>query len=141
MTQPGIAFRRFHAVVDTVMAPMVRHLAQVLWEEGIPASAIIEWDEDPPYIALRLDQTPLGVFVWPSSDPDSIHWANHLADGYDRIHTIEYQALTAARLASLFERTLEDILGSPNTTGSSTHHNTSNDAGTDASAGHQFSRM
>jgi len=141
VTQPGTAIQCVYAVVDTVMALMIRHLAQRLWEEGIPVSVISEWGEDPPYSARRLDQTPLGVFVWPSAGPDSFFWAHPLADGPDRTHTFKYQVLTAARRASRFERTLEGIIGSPNTTGPSSHHSASNDVGTDVSAGHQSARL
>jgi hypothetical protein len=106
---PALAKPRFHVMAETILEPMLRHAAHVLWLEGVPASAIIELDADPPHVAIGMDDHAMGVYFWPSSDPDSVQRAAQSSGEYGQIHTVAYHALPPSRLASLLERTIEDL--------------------------------
>lgn len=110
VTAPALAKPRFQVMVEMMLGPMLRHAAHVLWLEGVPASAIIELDVDPPHVAISLDDYAIGVYFWPSSDPDSVQWAVQSSGEYGQIYTVAYHALPPSRLASLLERTMEDLL-------------------------------
>lgn len=109
VTAPALAKPRFRAVAETVLGPMLRHMANVLWLEGVPASPTIELDVDLPHVAISLDGYAMGIYFWPSPDPDSIQWAVQSAGEYGQIHTVAYYALPPSRLASLVERTMEEL--------------------------------
>jgi hypothetical protein len=106
---PALAKPRFYVMAETILGPMLRHAAHILWLEGVPASAIIELDSDPPHVAIRMDDRAMGVYFWPSSDSDSVQWAVQSSGEYGQIHTVAYHALPPSRLASLLERTIEEL--------------------------------
>lgn len=108
-TSSALAKPRFHVMAEAILGPMLRHAVHVLWLEGVPASAIIELDADPPHVAIRMDDYAMGVYFWPSSDPDSVQWAVQSSGEYGQIHTVAYHALPPSRLASLLERTIEEL--------------------------------
>jgi hypothetical protein len=109
VTAPANAKTRFRVVAETVLGPMLRHVAHVLWLEGVPASPIIELDVDLPHVAISLDEYAMGIYFWPSPNPDSIQWAVQSAGKYGQIHTVAYHALPPSRLVSLVERTMEEL--------------------------------
>lgn len=106
---PTLAKPRFHVMTETIFGPMIRHAAHVLWLEGVPATATVELDADPPYVAIRMDDHAMAVYFWPSSDPDSVQWAVQSSGEYGQIHTVAYDSLPPSRLASLLERTIEEL--------------------------------
>jgi hypothetical protein len=109
VTAPALAKPRFRAMAETVLGPMIRHVANVLLLEGVSASPIIELDVDLPHVAISLEDYATGIYFWPSSDPDCIQWAVQSAGEYGQIHTMAYHALPPSRLASLVERTMEEL--------------------------------
>jgi len=109
-TSPALAKPRFHVMAEAILGPMLRHAADVLWLEGVPASAIIALDADPPHVAICMDDHAMGIYFWPSSNPDSVQWAIQSSGEYGQIHTVPYHALPPSRLASLLERTIEELL-------------------------------
>ena len=108
-TSPALAKPRFHVMAETILGPMVRHAAHVLWLEGVPASAMIELDADPPHVAICMDDYAMGIYFWPSSDPDAVQWAIQTSGEYGQIHTVTDHALPPSRLASLLERSIEEL--------------------------------
>lgn len=108
-TSPALAKQRFHVMAETILGPMLRHAAHLLWLEGVPASAMIELDADPPHVAIHMDDYAVGIYFWPSSDPDAVQWAIQTSGEYGQIHTVAYDALPPSRLASLLERTIEEL--------------------------------
>lgn len=113
ITPPAIATPRFHAVAETVLGPLLRHAAHVLWLEGLPASVLSGLDADPPHLALRADELEVAVYFWPSTDPDQLLWALHSSDGYSDTHELRYDFLSPARFASLLEQVMASLLGLP----------------------------
>ena len=120
VTSPTLARQRFQVIAETVIGPMLRHVAHVLWQEGVPASVITELDADPSHLAVRLDEETLAIYFWACADPDQLRWAIHSGDGYGPTHSVPYDFLTAAHLASLLEQTLAALLGLPTPTGECT---------------------
>lgn len=121
VTSPTLARQRFQVIVDTVIGPMLRHVAHVLWQEGVPASVLTELDADPSHVAVRLDEQAVAIYFWASADPDQLRWAIHGGDGYGPTHSMPYDFLTAAHLASLLEQTLTALLGLSPSTGERTN--------------------
>lgn len=120
VTSPTLARQRFQVIAETVIGPMLRHVAHVLWQEGVPASVLTELDADPSHVAIRLDEQALAIYFWASADPDQLRWAIHGGDGYGPTHSVPYDFLTAAHLASLLEQTLAALLGLSTPTGERT---------------------
>lgn len=71
VTSPSLATRRFQVIAETVIGPMLRHVAHVLWQEGVPASVIDQLDADPSHVAVRVDEEAVAVYFWASADPIS----------------------------------------------------------------------
>jgi hypothetical protein len=115
ITPPAIATPRFQAVAETVLGPLLRHAAQVLRLEGLPASVLSGLDADPPHLALRADELDMAIYFWPSPDPDQLLWALHSCDGYGDTHVVPYDFLSPARVVSLLEHVIASLLGLPET--------------------------
>lgn len=113
ITPPSIAKPRFQALAETVLGPLLRHAAHVLWLEGVPTSVLSELEADPPYLALRADELGVAVYFWASSDPDQLLWALHDGEGYGDTHTLPYDFLSPARVASLLEQVIASLLSLP----------------------------
>lgn len=113
ITPPDIATPRFRAVAESVLGPMLRHAAHVLWLEGVPASVVVGLDADPSHLALRLDDRGVAVYFWTSTDPDRLLWALHSGDGYGETQALPYDFLSPARFASLLEQVMVSLLGLP----------------------------
>ncbi len=109
VTSPALARPRFQVIAETVIGPMLRHVAHVLWQEGVPASVLTELDADPSHIAIRIDEQAVAIYFWAVADPDQLRWAIHGCDGYGPTHSVPYDFLTAAHLASLLEQTLAGL--------------------------------
>lgn len=137
VTSPSLATRRFQVIAETVIGPMLRHVAHVLWQEGVPASVISELGADPSHVAVRVDEEAVAIYFWASVDPDQLRWAIHGRDGYGPTHAVPYDFLSAAHLASLLEqglalllgfstpaggRTMQDPGDVPSDTGCTSHH-------------------
>lgn len=113
VTSPAIAKPRFQVVAETVIGPMLRHAAHVLWQEGVPASVVSELAAEPPYLALRTDELGVAVYFWASADPDQLLWALHSGEGYGDTQTLPYDFLAPVRVASLLEQVMASLLGLP----------------------------
>lgn len=57
--------RRFIAMTEGEIAPLVRHLAHVLRQEGFEAVETIELDGEMPYVAVHLKGPQISVMIWP----------------------------------------------------------------------------
>jgi len=57
---------RFIAVSESELAALFRHLAHIFCEEGFEASAVVELDGEPPFLALHVNEPKVSLWIWPN---------------------------------------------------------------------------
>lgn len=111
----GAARIQFDALVLNEVSPALKHLASILRQQGLPSSACIALDHDPPYAELRIEEPFLQIFMVQTADFSQISVDMHTAGERHASKTtlVPMHALTGERLAFVLEETLIDTLLSP----------------------------
>lgn len=70
--------KQFEALVINEVSPMLKHVASILCQDGIPASAAIELDHQPAYAELRLEEAGVQFFIVDMLDCAQIRVDQHV---------------------------------------------------------------
>lgn len=111
----GAARIQFDELVLNEVSSALKHVAGILSQQGLPSSACIALDHDPPYAELRIEEPFLQIFIVPIADFSQISVNMHTAGERHAsqptlVHT---HALSGERLSFVLEETLIDTLLSP----------------------------
>lgn len=107
--------KQFEALVINEVSPMLKHVASILCQDGIPASAAIELDHQPAYAELRLMEAGVQLFIVDMSDGANIRVDLHLKGETTPTQTtfIPISGQVKERLSFLLEELLIHTLVPP----------------------------
>lgn len=79
--------KQFEFLVMNDVSPMLKHLASILCQEGVPASVHMNLEHRPAYAELRLDEASVQFFIVDMLDSAHIRVDRHLSGEPDPSHT------------------------------------------------------
>lgn len=106
---------RFLAFAEIDLIPLVRRLATVLQQAGIPAQTVVQLDETPLWFGVFLDETwTRGLYLQPH-DSASLQLTVRLSwdPPLEEPHVLAYRHCTREKCASALERCIDHLLTRP----------------------------
>lgn len=109
------ARKQFEALVLTEVSPMLKHLASVLCQEGVPASVTMDLDHRPAYAELHLEEAGVQLFIVDMLDSAQIRVDRHVRGETEPSQTILIPMCEQVRerLSFLLEQMLINTLMVP----------------------------
>lgn len=104
--------KQFEALVMNEVSPMLKHLASILCQEGIPASINMDLDHRPAYAELHLEEAGIQLFIVDMLDCAQIRVDRHVRGETDPSQTtlIPMCGQMRERLSFLLEQMLINTL-------------------------------
>ena len=109
------ARKQFEALVFTEVSPMLKHLASILSQEGVPASVNMDLDHRPAYAELHLEETGVQLFIVHMLDCAQIRVDRHFRGETEPSQTalLPMCGQVRERLSFLLEQMLINTLMAP----------------------------
>ena len=109
------ARKQFEALVLTEISPMLKHLASVLCQEGVPASVTMDLDHRPAYAELHLEEAGVQLFIVDLLDCGKVRVDRHFRGETEPSQTalLPMCGQVRERLSFLLEQMLINTLMAP----------------------------